>query len=325
MTPDAATPVPLPDFSDIQRAAERIRGVATRTPLEHSAFLSEAAGVPVYLKLECWQRARSFKLRGAYNALSALDADTLRRGIVTASAGNHGQAVALAGSLTGCSTLVFVPRDAPTIKKDRIRAFGATLDESSETYDDAERAALAYASDHDIHFISAFSDPFVAAGQGTVALEIAADLPELWHVVVPVGGGGLSTGIGVALRTLAPDAGMICVQSDQTRAMYDAFAAGMVVDSPIPPTIADGLAGCTDATAYAWLRSLTDTIHLVPEIILSDAIRRLYVADGIVAEGSGIVGVAAILNRAVRLNGPTAVVISGGNIDPARLSAILQS
>lgn len=324
MTHDASVPAP-PSLSDVMSALRRVERVATRTPLEHSPYLSSIANVPVYLKLECWQRTRSFKLRGAYNAIASLSDAERARGLVTASAGNHGQAVALAASLTDARATVFVPSNAASVKKQRIRGFGATLDESSASYDEAEAAAFAHARDTDQYFVHAFSDPAVVAGQGTVGLEILDALPGVRHVITPVGGGGLAAGIGIALRALAPAVQLHGVQSSETRAMYDAFEAGRIVDSPITPTIAEGLAGCTDATAYAWLRDLISGIHLVQESGLSGAIRSLFDACGAVAEGAGIVGVAAVLEGLIRLDGPTVVVVSGGNIDPGSLAAILNA
>ncbi len=325
MSTDGVAALTAPTFADITSASERLRGIATRTPLEPSEFLSDIAGVPVYLKLECWQRTRSFKLRGAYNAVHALDTATLARGLVTASAGNHGQAVALAARMTGAHATVFVPATAPAVKKSRIRSFGATVDETATDYDAAEAAAQVNARKTGRYFVHAFSDFNVVAGQGTVGLEIAEDLPAVRHVVVPVGGGGLATGVGIALRAIAPAATLHGVQSDETRAMYDAFQAGHLVDSPITPTLADGLAGCTDETAYAWLRAIIDHVHLVPEPAIARAMRVLFESAGVVAEGAGAVGVAAVMERMLTLDGPTVVVVSGGNVDPATIAAILNA
>lgn len=322
MTTD--TPAP-PTHADIVAAASRIGGTITRTPLEPAPYLSEVAGVPVYLKLECWQRTRSFKLRGAYNAIAAMSAADRARGIVTASAGNHGQAVALAASILGANATVFVPSNSPEVKKTRIRSYGAALNDTAATYDEAEVAAVEHGRSTGQYFVHAFSDDRVVAGQGTIALEIMESLPAVAHVITPVGGGGLAAGMGIALRALSPKVELIGVQSSETRAMYDAFSAGGIVESPITPTIAEGLAGCTDATAYAWLRDLIDEIYLVPETSLAGEMRGLFNAMGVVAEGAAVVGIAAVSQGSVHLRGPTVVVVSGGNIDPARLAAILSA
>ena len=306
--------------ADLQRAQERLRGVAWRTPLQRSRWLSEIADVPVYLKLECWQRTRSFKFRGAYNAAAALDGDALARGLVTASAGNHGLALAEAARLLGTAATVFVPVSAPATKKDRIRR-AATLREVPGIYDDAAVAARAFARETDTRFLNAFSDPEVVAGQGTVGLEILADLPDVREVVVPVGGGGLIAGVGLAVARAARVTG---VQSSATTAMHTAFEAGRVVpvDDPVA-TLCDGLAGETEPVAYERARSVADSVRLVDEATIAPAIRSLYRNEAVVAEGSGTVGIAALLAGDLHLEGPTVVVISGGNIDAELLAEIL--
>jgi threonine dehydratase len=320
----AEATVPRPTVEDVLRARARIADAVHRTPLERSPWLSEVAGCDVYLKLECWQPTRSFKVRGASNAVLARAKEVRARGLVTASAGNHGQAVARAARAVDAPATIFVPTDAPAAKKERIRGFGATLDEGAATYDDAEHAARAFADRTGAVFVHAFSDADVVAGQATVGLEIAEALPAVRNVVVPVGGGGLIAGIGTVLREVAPTCRLLGVQSVETRAMSDAFGAGHAVDSPITPTLADGLAGCTDETSYQRVRALIERIHLVDEAAIADALRLLFVRDGVVAEGSGAVGPAAIAGGVLRLEGDTAVVITGGNIDADRFARILR-
>jgi threonine dehydratase len=320
-------PVPPPPAAialpDVDAAHARILGVARQTPLERSDWLSALAGCDVWLKLECWQPTRSFKVRGALNAVASLDGAARARGLVTASAGNHGQALALAARAAGARATIFVPADAPATKKARIRALGASLDESAASYDDAEAAALRHAEAHGATFVHAFSDPAVVAGQATVALEVLAALPELAEVVVPVGGGGLIGGVGSVLAARAPACTVLGVQSTETPAMHAAFEAGGVVDVPVLPTVADGLAGCTDVASYERVRAVAESITLVSEYDILTAMRDLYRHEGVVAEGSGAVGVAAITSGALRLHGPAVVVITGGNIDAHRLAAIL--
>ena len=317
-----------PDRADVERARDRLRGVAYRTPLERSAWLSDAAGVPVHLKLECWQRTRSFKLRGAYNAMAALPEAIRSRGVVTASAGNHGLAVATAAQLLDAGATVYVPEMAPATKKGRIREAGATLREVPGIYDDAAAAARAFADETGAYFLNAFADADVVAGQGTVGLEILDQLPDVATVLVPVGGGGLAAGVGIAVAVrsgAAPGVRVVGVQSTATTAMHAAFAAGRVVpvDDPVA-TLCDGLAGETEPAAYRRARAVTESIHLVDEGAVAPAIRSLYRREGVITEGSGAVGVAAILAGDVHLEGPVAVVISGGNIDAAVLARILE-
>ena len=312
-----------PTLDEIRAAQQRIAGTAHATPAERSDALSAEAGCDIFLKLECWQRTRSFKLRGAYNAIASLSDAERRRGIVTASAGNHGQAVALAARATGAHATIFVPRDAPAVKKDRIRRFGAELRDDPADYDAAELAAQQEAERSGRVFVHPYSDPAVVAGQGTIALELLADPGELDTVIVPVGGGGLISGIARALRALSPDTRVIGVQSEETRAMYESLRAGQLVNVAITPTLADGLAGCTDAVSVQRVRALVDDVVLVTEDAIADAIRVMYAHDGVVAEGSGAVGVAAVRSGAVAVSGRVAVVVTGGNIDGGKLAAIL--
>lgn len=313
----------LPSLADIDAARIRVAALARSTPLERSAFFSDVAGCDVYLKLECWQPTRSFKVRGATNALALLSEAERARGVVTASAGNHGQAVALAAQHYGMAATVYVPRTAPDTKKRRMRALGATLNDEGADYDVAENAARTHAERTGALLVHPYSDSATVAGQGTVALEILEQLPAVGSVIVPVGGGGLVAGIGTVCRARAPAVQVTGVQSERTRAMHDAIAAGHIVDTSITPTLADGLAGCTDAVALQRLQELQTHVHLVSEAAIADAMRALFMHDGIVAEGSGAVGIAALTSGAVRPARPTVVVITGGNVDAAQFASIL--
>jgi len=317
--------MPEPGLGDIYEARARIASAVRRTPIERSLWLSELTGHDVYLKLENWQRTRSFKLRGAFNAVASLPEAVRARGLVTASAGNHGQAVALAARELGAPATIFVPTDGSVTKKARIRAFGAQLNEEHPTYDDAAVAAEAYAQRIGAAYVHAFSDPKVIAGQGTIGIEILEDLPSLHTIVVPVGGGGLIAGVGTAIKAAAPAVRVIGVQSTQTRAMYDAFEAGRVTPTDIGPTLADGLAGCVDDCSYQRAVRVVDRMLLVDEQALPAAIRSLYHFDGVIVEGAAAVTAAAIMQNVVRLEGPTVLVVTGGNIDAERFANILAS
>lgn len=313
----------LPDATTLADARRRLRAVARHTPLQPSAWLSERAGVPIHLKLECWQVTHSFKLRGAFNAIAMMDEADRRRGLVTASAGNHGLAMAHAARIHGTDATVFVPATAPSAKKTRIRRLGADLREVDGSYDDAAAAARELAAETGARLVHAFADPAVVAGQGTVALEVLDDLPDVREIVVPVGGGGLAAGVGAALAAQAPGVRVLGVQSTATRAMYEAFEAGKVVSVEEVPTLCDGLAGETEEAAYERARASLHELRLVEEADVGPAIRALYEQEGVVAEGAGAVGVAAILAGALALDGPAVVVISGGNIDSGRLARVL--
>jgi threonine dehydratase len=313
----------VPALEAVHAARRRIAVLARTTPVERSARLSEAHGADVLLKLECWQRTRSFKIRGACNAVSLLDAAQRSRGIVTASAGNHGQAVALAAREFGVGATVFVPATAPVTKTERIRRYGAELRAEAQDYDTAERIAREHAAATGAVFVHAFSDTAVVAGQATVALEILDAVPDVGTVVVPVGGGGLMAGVGRVLRSAAPQVRIIGVQSTATRAMHESLAAGHLVDVPIPPTLADGLAGCTDEITMRRVAAVIDELVLVEEAEIAAAIRALHGSDGVLAEGAGATGAAAVLSGRVRGKGPVVVVVTGGNIDGGLLAGIL--
>jgi threonine dehydratase len=313
----------VPGLPAVFSARQRISGFIRRTPVERSPGLSRACGSDTFLKLECWQRTGSFKARGAFSAITLLDEEARSRGLITASAGNHGQAVALAAHTFGARATVFVPAGAPETKRQRIRRHGAELRDDAPDYDRAELMAREHANATGGVFVHAFSDPAVVAGQGTVALELLEDLPALGTVLIPVGGGGLAAGAGSALRALRPELLLIGVQSTRTRAMYEAFHAGHVVDVPIPPTHADGLAGCTDEVSFRRTADVLDDIALVEEEEIAGAIRELHAADGVIAEGAGAVAAAALLHGRVRVRGTVAVLITGGNIDGERLARIL--
>lgn len=322
-SPGAGADGGAPGMTDVLRAARRLRGVARRTPLERSAWLSGLSGSDVYLKLETQQRTGSFKLRGAYNAIASLGADDRARGLVTASAGNHGQGVALAASLVGATALVFVPQDAPEAKKRRIANWGAELRAVPGGYDEAHHAAEAHAARTGATFVHAFSDPAVVAGQATVGLEIVEELPDVRTILVPVGGGGLIGGIGIVARAMGTGVRVVGAQTEETRAMDASLRAGRPVSPPYGPTLCEGLSGDIDARSLALAARVVDGMTVVPESAVRRAMRLLFEEEGIVAEGSAAVAVAAVLEGAVPA-GPVALVLTGGNVDGARLASILR-
>jgi threonine dehydratase len=313
-----------PTISDIVSAAHRLRGVVRRTPLERSAALSEIAGCDVWLKMEGMQRTGSFKLRGSYNAVALLSAEERARGLVSASAGNHGMGLALAASLLGACATVFVPEDAPETKRRRIARYGAELRTVRGGYDDAHHAAEEHARSAGATFVNAYSDPDVVAGQGTVGLEVFEELPSVRTLLLPVGGGGLIGGVGLAARALGPDVRVVGVQSEETSAMHASLAAGRLTIPPMGPTLCEGLSGETDQRSLDLVRQVVDDVVLVSEAAVRRAIRWLYVEEGIVAEGSSATVAAALLEGvAANLAGPVAAVLTGSNIDAPRLAEIL--
>ena len=314
----------LPSAADVIAAAHRLRGVIERTPLIRSTALSDAAGTDVYLKCEHLQRTGSFKLRGAYNALATLPASALARGIVASSAGNHGLGVALSAQLLNLRARIFVPASAPDVKRDGILALGAEVDQTQPHYDDAHHAAVEFAALHNMTYVNPCAGAPLLAGQGTVGLEILEELPDVETIVVPVGGGGLVGGIGALVRAVAPVARIVGAQSDLTDAMAASLRTGHRVEVATPSTLADGLAGQIDDEGLANGQFAIDAMQLVTEAQIADAIRWLWREHALKAEGSGAVGVAAVLSqRRARLRGPIAVVVSGGNIDASRWDALV--
>ena len=308
----------------VREAAERLRGVAIRTPLRHSRSLSRIAGVETWLKLECLQETGSFKLRGAFNALACIPAAKRVRGVVASSAGNHGLGIARAARMLGIRATVFVPSTAPAVKRDGIAASGATVDSSRPDYDSAMEAALEYAERTGALFVNPCAGDDLLAGQGTVALEILEELPTLAAVIAPVGGGGLIGGIASVMRSAAPAVRLLGVQSEKTDAMARSLAAGRIVDIGHEPTLAEGLAGAIDEGGLAIGRAALDGVSVVTEDAIAAAIAWLWREEKLMVEGSGAAGVAAILDGTLGLTaGPLAVVISGGNIDASRHAALV--
>jgi threonine dehydratase len=311
-------------IADVFAAARRLRGIVRRTPLQRSDALSERLGTEVHWKLETQQRTGSFKARGACNLVAMLSPEERARGLVAASAGNHGQGVALAARELGARAIVFVPADAAEVKRARIARLGAELRLVEGSYDDAHAESEAFAEATGAVYVHAWSDPRTVAGQGTVGLEIVEELPGVRTVVVPVGGGGIANGIGVVARALGDGIRIVGVQSEETSSMHASLAAGRLVSPPMGATICDGLAGDTDQPSLDLAREVLDEVVLVSEAAVRRAIRWLYVEEGIVAEGSAAVAAAALLEGAVGdFAGPVAAVLTGSNLDAARLAAIL--
>ena len=302
---------------DVRQAAGRIGAYVVRTPLERSVALSERCGVEVWLKLECFQATGSFKLRGALNALMRLKADQ----VVTASAGNHGLGVARAASLLGVSATVVVPETASVAKVEALRASGAELAQCGPTYDEAEAEGLRLARERGLPFISAYNDPAVVAGGGTLALEVLEDAPQLQTLIVPAGGGGLIGGVGVAAHGLRPEIAVYGVQSVASPALHAALHAGRVVPVEVKPSLADGLAGNVEPTTITLglLEEHVREVVLVEEAEIAEAMRWLLLHERVVVEGSGAVGVAALLHGRPTLDGPVGVVLTGRNVSAAVL------
>ena len=307
---------------DVLAARQRIRDQADVTPLRHSDWLTSTIGSPVALKLECVQRTGSFKIRGAFNALTRV-----ARGarIVTASAGNHGRAIAVAAEMLGMQATVFAPRDAPQAKLSAISRHGADL-RLAPNYDEAERAAHAFAHDTRALFISAYNHPEVIAGAGTIALEVFDAMPTVGTIVVPVGGGGLISGVALAAKSIAPRIRVIGVEAAASCAMLTSLRAGHITAIEPQPTLADGLAGNLepDAMTFEIVRQYVDDIVTITEEELANAMRGLLAEEHLVAEGAGAVAIAALMTGKVRPAGSVVALVTGANVDEDRLFAALR-
>lgn len=304
----------LPAPAEVLAAAHRLRGIVVRTPLTRATGL----GAGVWLKEEQRQRTGSFKLRGAYNVLATMDEVERGRGVVASSAGNHGLGLAHAARELGVPATIFVPASAPAVKRDGIAALGAVVDASRPDYDAAHDAAESFARERGLRFVNPCAGAPLLAGQGTVALEVLEELPQLATILVPVGGGGLVGGIAALLRAVAPEVRIVGVQSERTDAMARSLAAGRRVDVAVTPTLADGLAGQVDDDGYAIGRVAIDEMHTVSEAEIAAAIGWLADAHGARVEGSGAVTVAAMRAGRLSCRAPVAVIVSGGNIDEER-------
>jgi threonine dehydratase len=295
------------------------------TPLR-SAFCLRPR--PAWLKLECWQPTGSFKVRGATNFIASLSAEQRRAGVVAASAGNHALGVAFAASILGGSleATLFVPRNAPRAKVEKLRTFPVTVREDGQTYDDAHALAVAHARETGATYVHAFEDPRTAAGQGTVALEILEEMPEVGTIVVPVGGGGLIAGMAAAVKDRAKGVRIVAVQPEASPSLRESIRQGQaLLEYAAGPTLADGLAGGIGEIVFAH-RDLIDEVVVVPEAEIEDAIVALLAEDQVVAEGSGAVGVAALragLVASAADGRPVVAVVTGGNIDAAVLARLL--
>jgi threonine dehydratase len=307
------------DLSMIREAHRILREILPPTPARTFPHLNRQLGAEVWFKLEAWQPTGSFKVRGALARMSRLRPEERARGVVTASAGNHGLAVAFAARLlSGIPVTVFVPETAAPNKVRALEAFGVHLERVGRTYAEAHAAAVAFARHQGACYLHAYEDPWVVAGQGTIALELMEALPALDAVLVPVGGGGLISGIARAYQALAPRTRIIGVQTEASPALAASLRDGRLYeDYPAGPTLADGLAGGVGAWAYQLaLEGAIHEVFVVREETLLEAIGWLAAEAHLIVEGSGAVGIAALWETGPRWAGQrVAVVLSGGNLE----------
>jgi threonine dehydratase len=303
-----------PGLPEIERARERLDGVARVTPVFPSETLSRLAGRPVRLKAENLQRTGSFKIRGAYVKLSSLEPERLAAGVVAASAGNHGQAVAWAARELGAPARIFMPQDSPMAKVDATRNYGAEVELTGPAFEETLEAALAYAEQEGGEFIHPYEDTHVMSGQGTIGLELAEQVAELETVVIPIGGGGLASGISLALRAVRPGVRLVGVQAAGTRPGGSGY------------TIADGIAvKAPGELTMGILGETLDEIVTVDDEQIAEAIVLLAERTKLVVEGAGAASAAAVLGGLVGGgSGPVLALLSGGNIDASLMVQVMR-
>jgi threonine dehydratase len=310
---------------DVARARAAVGDVARHTPVLPSATLSErAGGANVLLKAESLQRTGSFKIRGALNKLAAVG-EGCSRGVVCGSAGNHAQALAFAAQARGVPCEVFMPAEASIGKAEAAQALGATVRLAGAAVDDCVAAAKERAAETGMVFVHPFDDPDVVAGQGTLGLELLDDVPDLAKVVVPIGGGGLGSGVAIAVKSARPDVEVVGVQAETVAPFPASLRAGEPIDAPQALTIADGIAvkrpgNLTLELIGQWV----DDVVVVAEDDIAEAMVMLMERAKLVVEGAGAVGVAALLSgtTSVSSEGSTVVVLSGGNVDAGLLAVV---
>ncbi|HEX2049781.1 MAG TPA: threonine ammonia-lyase [Actinomycetota bacterium] len=315
----------LVGLDDVDDARRRLDGVAVRTPLDRSRALSDRCGCEVFVKCENLQRTGSFKIRGAFNRISRLDDDERAAGVVAASAGNHAQGVALAATLSETSSTVFMPAAAALPKVEATRRYGAEVVLTGKDFGAAFAAATDFARSNGKVFVHPYDHPHIIAGQGTIGREIVEQLPEVATLVVPVGGGGLISGISAATRALRPDVRIIGVQAEGAAAYPPSLEAGAPVTLERMSTIADGIAANTPGElTFAHVSALVDEVVTVSDDSIARALVFSLERMKLVLEASGAAGVAGALENSDALRSPVVVLLSGGNIDPLLLLRVIR-
>ncbi|WP_432067616.1 threonine ammonia-lyase [Streptomyces sp. C10-9-1] len=320
--PQLISPVIL---DDIRGAQKMLSGVARVTPMEGSRHLTRLVGSPVHLKCENLQRTGSFKLRGAYVRISGLRPEERAAGVVAASAGNHAQGVALASSLLGVRSTVFMPVGAPLPKVAATREYGADVRLAGQVIDETLARAEEYAHETGAVFIHPFDHPDIVAGQGTLGLEILEQCPEVRTILVGVGGGGLAAGIAVAVKALRPDVRVVGVQAEGAAAYPPSLAAGRPLSLEAPSTMADGIkVGRPGDVPFRIIGELVDEVRTVSEDALSSALLLCLERAKLVVEPAGASPVAALLGDPGAFEGPVVALLSGGNVDPLLMQRVLR-
>lgn len=316
----------IPAVDDIQSARSRLQGIIQETPLDYSKTFSNLSKNSIYLKLENLQKTGSFKLRGAFNKIANLTAEECARGVIAASAGNHAQGVAYAAHYHNAPCTIVMPESAPLAKIAATQSYGATVVLSGNSYDDAYAHALELQKQFGYTYVHAFDDPLIVAGQGTIGLEILEQLPTTQAIIVPMGGGGLATGIAIAVKSVRPDIKVIGVEASAAACFRHALDTGRIETVPPCPTIADGIAVRRPGNlTFELAKQYIDDVLTVEEEEITRTMVLLLERSKLVAEGSGAAALAACIYGKVPADlGDVVVVLSGGNIDVTVLSRIIE-
>jgi len=312
-------------FAMIKEAQANLQGIIKATDLLFTEGLSADIGVDVFLKLENLQKSGSFKIRGAYNRMLHLTDDEKKHGVVASSAGNHAQGVAISAKILGIKSTIVMPKNAPFAKISATKQHGADVILEGNIYDEAYAQAREFQRETGATFVHPFNDPFVIAGQGTIALEMLAENPDLDAIFVPIGGGGIAAGISLAAKKIKPGIKIIGVQSENAASMYEAVKANKIETIKMKRTIADGIAVARPGDlTFPLIQHYVDEIVTVSEAQVAAAFLYLLENTNLVCEGAGVVSVAALIANAEKFKGQqVAVVLSGGNIDVNMIESVI--
>lgn len=311
----------------ILEARNRISNNIYRTPLLLSKTLSEKFGLEVYLKLECWQICGCFKVRGALNLVSALPIEERNKGLITASSGNHGTALSYAASLFGKPPVtIFVPDTAESVKINKIKSYGAQVVFAGENYTKALQKALAYEKESGGTYAHSHGDPLVISGQGTIGMEIIEDFPDVENILIPVGGGGLLSGVATAAKTINSKVKIYGIETEAAPGAYNSFKNNKLdEDVEILPSLADGLLGTLTPLTFEIAKKYTEDIVVVSEESIKQAMCAFQEAEQLMIEGSASVGLAAILSGKVKLkrNSKCVLILTGRNISAEKYNEVI--
>ncbi|GAB6073733.1 threonine ammonia-lyase [Nautilia lithotrophica] len=314
-------------FEDIKKAHERIKNVVYKTPFAYAPILSQKVGNEIYLKKENLQITGAFKLRGAFNRIASIPEEKRKKGVIAASAGNHAQGVAFSANYFNIPAIIVMPEATPLTKVTGVKEYGGEVVLAGNNYDEAYEYAVQLAEEKGLEFIHPFADDEVIAGQGTIGIEMLEQVPDLDYIIVPIGGGGLISGIASAAKQINPHIKVIGVTAEGAPAMRLSFLSGSVQDTTFVKTIADGIAvRDTNPKMYKLIKEVVDDIVEVDDEEIANAILFLMERQKVVVEGAGAVGVAALLHHKIKFTAPkkVGVVLSGGNIDVTMINLIIE-